>query len=115
MDNNGIFETFAIVEIFGHTRIAGRVSEQIIAGNGFLRVDVPELPAAGRYPMQPAFTRLYGTAAIYSITPVSEEIAMQAAQSMRVRPVDVYIAVPQLAEALDDDDYDIEKDYDDEE
>ena len=38
------FECFALVEIFGHTRIAGKVTEQVIAGTGFVRVDVPELP-----------------------------------------------------------------------
>jgi hypothetical protein len=90
------FDIFAIVELFGHARIAGRVSEQVIAGAGMLRVDVPELPATKYYPVQPGFTRLFGPGAIYSITPVSEEIAIQAAQSMRVAPVNVYLAVPQL-------------------
>jgi len=91
------FETFAIVELFGHARIAGRVSEQVIAGQGFLRVDVPGLPA-DRYHELP-FSRMYGPSAIYSITPVSEEIAIRAAQSMRVPPVSVYLAVPQLEAA----------------
>jgi hypothetical protein len=90
------FDIFAIVELFGHARIAGRVCEQVIAGAGMLRVDVPELPATKYYPVQPGFTRLFGPGAIYSITPVSEDIAMQAAQRMRVEPVNVYLALPQL-------------------
>lgn len=90
------FDVFAIVELFGHSRIAGRVCEQVIAGQGFLRVDVPILPADARYAAQPGFTRLYGPGAIYSITPVSEEIAKQAAQSMRVTQVNVFMTVPQL-------------------
>lgn len=102
------FETFAIIEIFGHTRIAGRVSEQTIAGQGFLRVDVPALPAAGRYPEKPAFTRFYGPGAIYSITPVDEEMAVQAAQSMRVAPIDIYLAVPQIAAGRSREDGDID-------
>ena len=110
------FDTFCIVELFGHQRIAGRVTEQVIAGQGFVRVDVPELPAASRYQAQPAFTRLYGPNAIYAITPVSEEVALRAAQSMRVVPVNVYIAVPQL-EAHNgpewDDEPDLEDDDDD--
>lgn len=93
------FETFAIIELFGHSRIAGKVSEQVIAGQGMLRVDVPALPATAHYPEHPAFTKLYGPGAIYAITPVSEEIAFAAAQSMRVEPVNVYIAVPQLEAA----------------
>lgn len=91
-------------------RLAGQVSEQVIAGHGMLRVDVPEVNR------QPAFTRLYGVSAIYSITPVSEEIAKAAAEGFRERPVNVYIAVPQLAEAIDRgqswDDED-EEDFDD--
>lgn len=90
------FDVFAIVELFGHSRIAGRVCEQVIAGQGFLRVDVPILPEGGRYAAQPGFTRLYGPGAIYSITPVSEEIAIQAAQSIRVTQVNVFMTVPLL-------------------
>lgn len=36
------FEQWAIVDLFGHTRIAGKVSEQVIGGCSFVRVDVPE-------------------------------------------------------------------------
>lgn len=82
------FDVFAIVELFGHARIAGRVTEQVIAGQGFIRVDVPETPS------QPGFTRMFGPSAIYSITPVSEEIATAAAHSIRVEPVNVYMALP---------------------
>jgi hypothetical protein len=91
-----VFETWAIVELFGHSRIAGRVTEQVIAGHGFIRVDVPDLPAGGHYQAVPGFSKLYGAAAIYSITPVTQDYAMAAAQSMRVEPVNIYIAVPQL-------------------
>lgn len=92
------FDTFALVELFGHSRIAGKVCEQVIAGQGFIRVDVPSLGN------QPAFTRLFGPSAIYSITPVSEEIAKAAAASMRVEPVNVYISPARQIGAGDDDD-----------
>ena len=39
------FEQWAIVEIFGHQRIAGKVTEQTIGGCSFVRVDVPALPS----------------------------------------------------------------------
>jgi hypothetical protein len=39
-------EQWAIVEIFGHQRIAGRLTEQTIGGCSFVRVDVPALPQA---------------------------------------------------------------------
>lgn len=86
------FCTWALVEIFGHERIAGEVSEQVIAGEGFIRVDVPALAGT------PAFTRLYGGKAIYSITPVSEAVARLAAGTMRARPVTIYLA-PGLADS----------------
>ena len=35
------FETWAIVEILGRKRFAGWVTEQQVAGQGFVRVDVP--------------------------------------------------------------------------
>jgi len=85
MSENNTFESFCIVELFGHQKIAGRVTEQVIAGQGFVRVDVPETKR------QAGFTRLFGAGAIYSITPVSEEIALQAAERIWVEPVAVYI------------------------
>ncbi len=92
------FENWCLIELFGHQRIAGLVTEQVIGGQGFVRVDVPELdltslpgPELGKIS---GFTRFYGAGAIYSITPVSEEICRAAAEAMRVRPVNVYI--PQL-------------------
>ena len=35
------FECWAIVEVMGHSRYAGRVTEQAIGGCAFVRVDVP--------------------------------------------------------------------------
>jgi hypothetical protein len=87
------FDQWCIVEIFGHERIAGRVIEQLIGGSSFVRVDVPELEGC------PGFTRLYGEKAIYSITPVSEEIARRAAAGMQVKPVNVFqLAAPNSQE-----------------
>lgn len=91
-DNNG-FDTFALVELFGHQKIAGRVTEQVVAGQGFIRVDVPETTRAG------SFTRLFGTSAIYSITPISEDLMKQAAERIYVEPVTVYIPAARQIEA----------------
>lgn len=95
-DNNG-FDCFCVVELFGHQKLAGRVSEQVIAGQGFVRVDVP---ATTR---QPAFTRLFGTGAIYSMTPVSEDIARRAAERIWVEPVSVYIGTGNQLEGGEED------------
>jgi len=78
-------ETWAIVELFGHSQIAGLISEEEVAGAMFLRVDVPAV-TEGREP----FTRYFGNGAIYSITPVAEEIARRAVEALRPRPVTVW-------------------------
>lgn len=83
--NESAFETWAIVEIFGHTRLAGCVTETQIAGKGFVRVDVPDTDEL------PGFTRFYGPDAIYSITPCDETVARAAVLQLRQRPITVYI------------------------
>jgi hypothetical protein len=91
------FDSWAIVEIFGHQRYAGHVSEQLVAGAKFIRIDVPEQPPVDAvkhsYYMQPAqpaiaaFTKLVTQGAIFSITPCSEQVARRAAVEFRSKPM----------------------------
>lgn len=46
--------------LFGHARIAGRISEQVLCGQSFVRVDVPQVRTIA------AHTRSFGADAIYS-------------------------------------------------
>lgn len=93
------FAQYCIVELFGHSKIVGLVTEQALGGETFIRVDVPETKRAS------AFTRLFGKGAIYSIPPVSEEIARAAADQIYVAPVTVYIEpARQLSRGDDEDD-----------
>jgi len=78
------FESWCIVELFGHQRIAGLVTEQSIGGSSFVRVDVPANDD------QPSYTRLFGNGAIYAINPVSETVARAAAATYRSAPVSIY-------------------------
>lgn len=110
------FDHWAVVELFGHQRIAGRVREELLAGRAFLRVDVPAVvdPAAGG---AEGFTRYYGASAIYSLTPTTEEVARLAAAQVRAAPVSVYIpSTRQLGTGIRDgyhpDDPDFEFDED---
>jgi hypothetical protein len=73
---------WAVVELFGHDRVAGFVTEQEIAGSAFVRVDVPGDEATGD-----GFSKLYGPSAIYSITPVAEEVALAAVRAFKPRPL----------------------------
>jgi hypothetical protein len=84
-----VFTQWALVELFGHSRIAGLVTEQSIGGCSFLRVDVPAIDT------EPAFTKCYGNGAIYAMTFVAEEVARAAAKAYRVVPVSVY-EIPEL-------------------
>ena len=77
---------WAIVELFGHQKIAGEISEETLAGGSFLRVDVPADEGDVI-----AFTRFYGASAIYSITPVSEEAARLACRQIAPKPVTIWI------------------------
>lgn len=92
MSEKNDFQAWAIIELFGHQRIAGRVTEQAIGGCSFLRVDVPEIPAddVAMSPPVAGYTKLYGNGAIYAITIVEEQIARAAAATMRARPVTPY-------------------------
>jgi hypothetical protein len=102
------FDSWALVELFGHQRIVGRVTEGTLAGGAFLRVDVPQIEE------QEAYTRYFGPSAIYSLNPLKEEVARQllTMAAYRNAPVNEY-AFPKLAERTsenDDDDPDSGKD-----
>lgn len=78
------FDLWALVELFGHAKIAGRCTEQNIAGTNMLRVDVPETKNL------PAFTRLFGSGAIYAINPIDEQTARFMAENLEVKPIDAW-------------------------
>lgn len=87
------FEEWAIVEVMGHVTLAGRVSEQSIAGAAYIRVDVPKTKRVS------AFTKFYGAASIYCITPVDEQIAKSSAEQIVAVPISGY-TVGDLAQDL---------------
>ena len=74
-----------MVEVMGHSRYAGRVTEEAIGGCAFVRVDVPAVD--GRQ----AYTKLLGQAAIFAITPCSEEAAKAMASQCQSQPVNIYM------------------------
>ena len=77
MENQNKF--WAIIELFGHTTIAGEVSKCEIGD--FIQINIPEIDAI------PAWTKMVNPKAIYAITPVSETDAIQKAQSVKEMPV----------------------------
>jgi hypothetical protein len=83
-ENKSPFEGYCILELFGHRKLAGYVSEMEIAGQGFLRLDVPGTDGEGDA------TQLYNPSSVYAMTPCTEELARAVAEGKRPRPVSRY-------------------------
>lgn len=79
-----IFPCWAILELMGHRRMAGWLSEVAIGGMSMIRIDVPGEGDAW------TATQLYAPAALYCITPTTEEIARAFAKSCQPEPVHAY-------------------------
>jgi len=87
------FEGWAILELMGHRRIAGMVSEALVAGAPFVRIDVPSVPPISQF---------YSAAAIYCLTPSTEELVRSwvAASSTR-GPVERWELAPAIESGFD--------------
>ena len=72
-------ELWALVELFGHNRVAGKVTEAEIGGGSLIRVDVPAV--RDREPL----TKYYNVKAIYALTPVDEATCLEMAKSIDLR------------------------------
>ena len=84
---------WVILELMGHGRRAGLLTEQQIGGVTFLRIDVPSENGPGA-------SQFYSVPAVYCITPTTEETARRVATITRVAPVELW-ELP-TAEAPDD-------------
>ncbi len=88
-------EVWALVEIMGHQRIAGKVSEYNLGGT-FIRVDVP--PVKGRQ----GFTKLFGPQSIYAISFIDEDVCRALAEKISVAPVQPYEVAQLTKDAVAD-------------
>ncbi len=79
------FEQWCVVELFGHQMLAGKVTDQQIGGQAFIRVDVPETKE------NPSFTKFYGSGAVYAMTPTDEATAKMVLEQTAPRPINIYI------------------------
>lgn len=76
----GPADTWAVVELMGHVRLAGRLSEVERFGGKLARLDVPQ--ADGSF-----VTQFFGAAGVYRITFVSEAVARHVAKGTSAAPV----------------------------
>jgi hypothetical protein len=82
-----IFDAWAVVHLFGRHTVAGKVTEQKLAGRDFLRVDVPQVDG------HQARTIFYNPEAVYDLEPTDEEAArMAAAAHQPAEPVSTWSA-----------------------
>lgn len=77
------FESWAILEMMGHIRTAGKVSEETRFGAVLGRCDVPG-------PDDTWTTFYFGGSSIFRVTPCSEEAARAVAKGNQPAPVHTY-------------------------
>lgn len=80
-DSKLIIDTPAIIELFGHTKMAGHITSIVVGSSAFLRVEVPKTKK------QEAFTRLLNPSAVYAINPCTEEVMKAMADSFNFTPL----------------------------
>lgn len=96
-NTNGV-DGWAILELMGHRRLGGMLSE--VSGGalaGFLRIDIPGRDGK-------ATTQFYAPAAVYCITPTSEDVARKVANLSRPEPVTRW-ELERAARTVDEDDF----------
>ena len=103
-------DTWAVVELMGHVKLAGRLTEEEKFGAKMGRLDIPN-PDQSETSSGPFITRYFGGSSVYSITFVSEAVARQVAKGTSPEPVHSWDFPKQLAakpqcepEADDDED-----------
>ena len=90
------FEIWALVELMGHNKIAGRVTEHKFGNQSMLRVDVP---AVGNLP---AFSKIIAVNAVYAINPLAEQDATEYAGKLKATPLDVWDMQNLFTERIND-------------
>ena len=88
------FDEWAVVELLGHRKLAGRVREETLFGTALLRLDVP----TGADGPDGFVTQFYGGGSIYCITPTDEAMARAFAARNQPEPVHRYELPPASAE-----------------
>jgi hypothetical protein len=74
------FEGWAILELMGHVRLAGRVSPAPMFGTELVRIDIP---SGDGYT-----TQFASGSSLYRLTPCSEEVARAVAGENAVMPIE---------------------------
>jgi hypothetical protein len=84
---------YALIELMGHARVVGLVSETKLAGAGFLQVEI--LDKEGKI----AFQRFIAPQAVYQISPIGREMAIELCGRWDQSRIETY-DVPELREKI---------------
>lgn len=73
-------DDWVIMELMGHRRLVGKLTEATFAGGAFLRLDIPKNG-------EDFSTQYYSPAAVYCITPTTEDMVRLMAKNSQPAPV----------------------------
>jgi len=104
MEIESSFKQWAIVELMGHIRIAGLVTEAEMFGSKLGRVDVPN--------GEGFTTQFFNGSSLYRLTPTTEEIARSVAKGTQPEPVYRW-ELPEVKQITTSDPPEAEYPYDD--
>lgn len=99
------FDQWAILELMGHVRLAGKVTEESRFGVALGRIDIPTADGFT--------TQYFGGSSIYRLTPTTEEIARGVALRNQPEPVHRW-ELPAPAKVVDESGRTDHEDYFDE-
>ncbi len=86
------FEQWAIVELMGHVRVAGRVTEEEHFGAKLGRIDIPKHDGGFT-------TQYFGGSSVYRLTPTTEDMARAVALHSQPEPVHRFELTPPRQDA----------------
>lgn len=72
-------DMWAIVELMGHVRLAGKVTEEERFGAKLGRIDIPKADGT--------ITQYFGGGSVYRLTVVTEDVARQIASTCNAAPI----------------------------
>ena len=90
MESTDIFDHWCVLELMGHIRLGGRVTEEQRFGGTMGRIDIPN--GNGGFT-----TQYFGPGAVFRLTPTTEQLARIIAAQSTIDPVYRW-EIPMLAE-----------------
>lgn len=95
--------TWAVVELLGHNRHAGWLTEELHFGAKLGRVDIPDTHSSD--PKAVLKTHYFGGSSVFRITPCDEETARRIAAYEQPAPTSLQLGAPEPASHVADSEF----------